>query len=565
MRSTLLGRLGSCRNASCLKNRSDSGRARLNRTSTPCIATRTFTTATRSSDTNSSQQEGSGDHLAFDTVCELASSTLRYGAGATSEVGADLAQQFRARQVVLFTDANVRDLACMNVVLESLERHGISHVAVYDQVRVEPNDGSFRHAIQFLQSLEYDAVVALGGGSVIDTAKAANLFACHDDVDLYDFVNAPIGRGLPVPALNSKGKAIKPLIAIPTTAGTGSETTGVAIFDDTATHSKTGIASRQIRPALGIVDPDNTATLPPKVATYSGLDVLCHAMESYTALPYTKRIKPTSPQVRPAYQGSNPIADVWSLFALKTCAANLVAAVHPHDNNSNAEARSQMLLASSAAGMGFGNAGVHLCHGMSYPISSQVRDFRGVRQACNGPSFGPARIERDCFGAGRLLVHGRGGPRTARNVRSDLGRSAAAAKTRGLRIGRVGLVRGCRVVAGRRDPDAVRRAERQGRIEAPWVHGGRHPVAGAGHAPAAPRHQDQPPTTHRRKGARVPLPTSDERSMKAIHVHSEHVPSAIDDWTCTRCHRVLLGMGGDVNQHSLVRNNCSNLTRGELG
>jgi hydroxyacid-oxoacid transhydrogenase len=379
MRSTLLGRLGSCRNASCLKNRSDSGRARLNRTSTPCIATRTFTTATRSSDTNSSQQEGSGDHLAFDTVCELASSTLRYGAGATSEVGADLAQQFRARQVVLFTDANVRDLACMNVVLESLERHGISHVAVYDQVRVEPNDGSFRHAIQFLQSLEYDAVVALGGGSVIDTAKAANLFACHDDVDLYDFVNAPIGRGLPVPALNSKGKAIKPLIAIPTTAGTGSETTGVAIFDDTATHSKTGIASRQIRPALGIVDPDNTATLPPKVATYSGLDVLCHAMESYTALPYTKRIKPTSPQVRPAYQGSNPIADVWSLFALKTCAANLVAAVHPHDddNNNNAEARSQMLLASSAAGMGFGNAGVHLCHGMSYPISSQVRDYWG--------------------------------------------------------------------------------------------------------------------------------------------------------------------------------------------
>jgi hydroxyacid-oxoacid transhydrogenase len=262
-------------------------------------------------------------------------------------------------------------------------RAGIRNVFVYDRVRVEPNDASFRHAIDFLQDLEsYDAVVALGGGSVIDTAKVANLFACHDDVDLYDFVNAPIGKVLPVPAVNSKGHAIKPLIAIPTTAGTGSETTGVAIFDDTATHSKTGIASRQIRPSLGIVDPNNTAALPPKVATYSGLDVLCHAMESYTALPYTKRIRPASPQLRPAYQGSNPIADVWSLFALKTCAENLVAAVQQHDN---AEARSHMLLASSAAGMGFGNAGVHLCHGMSYPISSQVRSYRGYDHVMDHP------------------------------------------------------------------------------------------------------------------------------------------------------------------------------------
>jgi hydroxyacid-oxoacid transhydrogenase len=326
---------------------------------------------------------GSDADFAFDTVCELASSNLRYGAGATSEVGADLAQQYRAQRVALFTDANVRTLPCMSVVRESLDRHGIRNVFVYDQVRVEPNDASFRHAIEFLQDLEsYDAVVALGGGSVIDTAKAANLFACHDDVDLYDFVNAPIGKGLPVPAVNSKDQAIKPLIAIPTTAGTGSETTGVAIFDDTATHSKTGIASRQIRPSLGIVDPNNTATLPLKVATYSGLDVLCHAMESYTALPYTKRIQPASPQLRPAYQGSNPIADVWSLFALKTCAANLVAAVQPHGN---VEARSQMLLASSAAGMGFGNAGVHLCHGMSYPISSQVRSYRGYDHVTDHP------------------------------------------------------------------------------------------------------------------------------------------------------------------------------------
>lgn len=365
-----------CRDA-CSKIGADPGRARRNRASSPSC----FLTARGLSTKEKEVHNGSGA-VAFDTVCELASSNLRYGMGATSEVWADLSQQFRARRVAVFTDATVRALPCMGVVLESFERSGIRDVAVYDQVRVEPNDASFHHAIHFLRGLEYDAVVALGGGSVIDTAKAANLFACHDDVDLYDYVNAPIGKGLPVPTLSSKGKAIKPLIAIPTTAGTGSETTGVAIFDDTATNSKTGIASRQIRPALGIVDPDNTATLPPKVATYSGLDVLCHAMESYTALPYTRRIRPAWPQLRPAYQGSNPIADVWSLFALQTCAANLVAAVHEHDN---AEARSQMLLASSAAGMGFGNAGVHLCHGMSYPISSQVRDYWGYDHLADHP------------------------------------------------------------------------------------------------------------------------------------------------------------------------------------
>jgi hydroxyacid-oxoacid transhydrogenase len=268
----------------------------------------------------------------------------------------------------------------MDVLLESLERHRIASVHIYDRVRVEPNDASFLDAIRFLRSTEYDAVVALGGGSVLDTAKAANLYACHDDADLFDFVNAPVGRGLPIPARNRRGEHLKPLVAIPTTAGTGSETTGVAIFDDSATRSKTGIASRRIRPALAIVDPANALTMPRKVATYSGLDVLCHAVESYTALPYTKRARPASPQTRPAYQGSNPIADVWSLFALQTCAKNLVDAATALDQADEAillESMSQMLLAAAAAGVGFGNAGVHLCHGMSYPIASQVKTYQG--------------------------------------------------------------------------------------------------------------------------------------------------------------------------------------------
>jgi hydroxyacid-oxoacid transhydrogenase len=304
-----------------------------------------------------------------DPICELAASNLRFGPGATAEVGMDLRDALGAKSVVVFTDPNVKQLDCMQVVLESLEQSQIQNVFVYDQVRVEPNEASFQHAIDFLRDKDYDAIVAIGGGSVMDTAKAANLYACFPPQEgFYDYVNPPVGKGLPVPSGN-----LKPLIAIPTTAGTGSETTGVAIFDDTATSSKTGIANRRLKPNLGIVDPDNTRTLPREVATYSGLDVLCHGMESYTALPFHQRSKPTSPIHRPAYQGSNPISDVWSLFALESAAKNLPIVINEPDNE---QARANMLLASSAAGIGFGNAGVHLCHGMSYPVASQVKSFQ---------------------------------------------------------------------------------------------------------------------------------------------------------------------------------------------
>jgi hydroxyacid-oxoacid transhydrogenase len=300
-----------------------------------------------------------------DSICELAASNLRFGPGATSEVGQDLAF-LKAKRIMVVTDPNIAQLPCMQVLLESLERSQLTPI-VFQDVRVEPNDVSFQRAIRaFSESQHYDAVVALGGGSVLDTAKAANLYATYPPENFYDYVNPPLGKGLPVPG------PLPPLIAIPTTAGTGSETTGVAIFDDTATKSKTGIADRRLKPTLGIVDSDNTASLPTTVATYSGLDVLCHAIESYTALPFSQRPKPTSPILRPAYQGANPISDVWSLFALQTTAKYLRRA----QDSSDVEARAQMLLASSAAGMGFGNAGVHLCHGMSYTVASQVKTYQ---------------------------------------------------------------------------------------------------------------------------------------------------------------------------------------------
>ncbi len=237
---------------------------------------------------------------------------------------------------------------------------------MFDRVRVEPTDVSFKEAIAFATDGAFDAFVGVGVGSTIDTAKVVYLYSTFP-ADLLAYVNAPIGQGLPVPG------PLKPLIAIPTTAGTGSETTGVAIFDLTEQHAKTGIAHRRLKPTLGIVDSENTRTLPSVVAASTGLDVLCHALESFTVLPYDQRPRPERPILRPAYQGTNPISDIWSLKAIELVAHYLVrAARDPEDD----EARSNMILASSVAGMGFGNAGVHLPHGMSYPVSGMVRDFK---------------------------------------------------------------------------------------------------------------------------------------------------------------------------------------------
>jgi hydroxyacid-oxoacid transhydrogenase len=295
---------------------------------------------------------------------EMVTSGIRYGAGVTREVGAELSD-IGKRHVLVFTDPNLRNLPPVATVLESLSTHKI-RFSVFDRVRVEPTDESFKEATAAAQADDFDAFVAVGGGSSMDTAKAANLYSCYP-ADFLEYVNPPIGRGQPVPG------PVKPLIAIPTTAGTGSETTGVAICDLAGLHAKTGIAHRRLKPTIGLVDPENTRTLPAAVATSAGLDVLSHAIESYTALPFGQRPRPERPILRPAYQGSNPVSDIWSLEALRLTAAYLKRAVaDPSDD----EARACMLLAASYAGIGFGNAGVHLPHGMSYPVAGLVRNFR---------------------------------------------------------------------------------------------------------------------------------------------------------------------------------------------
>jgi len=311
--------------------------------------------------------------MAHETIFTMDTSSIKYGPGATREVGEEL-RRLGARRTLVVTDPTVARLAPVATTLAAIRAAGID-AELFDRVRVEPTDASFAEAIATATAGNFDAYVAVGGGSSIDTAKAANLYATYP-ADLLAYVNAPIGRGEPVPG------PLKPLIAIPTTAGTGSETTGVAIFDYLELGAKTGIAHRALRPVMGIVDPENTRTMPPTVAACSGLDVLSHAIESLTALPYSARPAPDGPGARPAYQGSNPISDLWSAQAIRMVAANIVRACGP---NADDETRGQMLLAAAFAGIGFGNAGVHLPHGMSYPVAGLVRDFVPAGYAVDHP------------------------------------------------------------------------------------------------------------------------------------------------------------------------------------
>jgi hydroxyacid-oxoacid transhydrogenase len=302
--------------------------------------------------------------MGLETIFTIDAANIKFGSGATREVGYDM-KAIGATRVMVVVDPHLTESETVATALESLKAEGLDTV-VFDGVRIEPTDVSLKEAIAFATEGRFDGYVAIGGGSTIDTAKVADLYSTYP-AEFLEYVNAPIGKATPVPG------PLAPLVAIPTTAGTGSEATGQAIFDLSAMHAKTGISHRALRPRLGIVDPDNTRTLPRMAIACTALDVFSHAIESYTALPFEKREAPESPRLRPSYQGANPISSMWAARALEIGSKYVVRAMEDPDD---VEARTSMILASSIAGMGFGSAGVTLPHGMSYPISGLVKEYK---------------------------------------------------------------------------------------------------------------------------------------------------------------------------------------------
>lgn len=299
-----------------------------------------------------------------ETVFTYAAPGLKFGRGASKEIGHDLAARGASR-VLLVTDAGLVAAGHAQPLADSLTAAGLA-VTAYDRVQVEPTDQSLAEAVDHARATgPFDAIVALGGGSSIDTAKAVNLLLTNDG-DVLDFVNAPVGGG------RAPTEPLLPLVAVPTTTGTGSESTTICVLDVLAQRVKSGISHAALRPTLAVVDPDLTHTQPPEVTAASGMDLLCHALESWTARWYAE-FPAKAPGERVPYCGANPIADLWAERALGLVASALRDAVR---DDSDPDARERMALAATFAGLGFGNAGVHLPHANAYPIAGQVREWR---------------------------------------------------------------------------------------------------------------------------------------------------------------------------------------------
>ena len=289
--------------------------------------------------------------------------TFTFGAGCLAEAGEQALEQ-GLKRVALFTDQSLRSSVHVAAVSASLRAAGVEFV-IYDEISVEPTTASFQAAARFASEGKFDGYVSVGGGSVMDTCKAANLYATHP-ADFMSYVNAPIGGGQKVPG------PLKPHIACPTTAGTGSETTGIAIFNLTDINAKTGIISRRLIPTVALIDPTVTLTLPAKVMAASGFDCMSHALESLTARPWPRRLNPARGVNRPVSQGANPFSDALAGEALRSVGKFLVRAVN---DASDIEARTEMMFAATQAGIAFNAAGCHLPHGLSYPVSGLTRDF----------------------------------------------------------------------------------------------------------------------------------------------------------------------------------------------
>jgi alcohol dehydrogenase class IV len=298
-----------------------------------------------------------------DRAFTLGMPTFTFGPGVLAETG-DNAAELGLRRVALFTDKQLAAGEHVAKVKASLAAANVDCV-VYDEVVIEPTDKSLQDATRFARESRVDGYVSVGGGSVMDTCKAANLYSSQP-AEFMTYVNAPIGAGQRVPG------PVKPHIACPTTSGTGSETTGIAIFTLTSMNAKTGIISRRLIPTVALVDPDVTRTLPANVVASTGFDCMSHALESMTARLYPRRLNPAQGIRRPVSQGANPFSDTLATQALQGVGRFLVRAVK---DASDTEARTEMMYAAMLAGIAFNAAGCHLPHGLSYAVSGLIEDW----------------------------------------------------------------------------------------------------------------------------------------------------------------------------------------------
>jgi alcohol dehydrogenase class IV len=306
--------------------------------------------------------------LPTDTAWQFAMSKIKFGLGVASEIGYDL-KKLGLKNCLIVTDSVMVKIGLVDKIVQSIKEQNIS-ATVWDRVEPEPSLKSMQDCIDDFIDSNFDGFVALGGGSVIDSAKVIALVLTHGG-KILDYMPASFGgEGKKIPG------PFKPLIAVPTTSGTGSETSPSSVITFPEKLVKGALFCG--RPTLGILDPLLTVTMPPSVTAATGMDALVHAIEAYFVRPYTSRTKPATPPERPIFTGSTELTDLFAEKAIELIGKYLRLAVN---NGNNLEARSGMLLASFLAGAAFTNAGVCTVHAMAYPVGGQWHTPHGITNA----------------------------------------------------------------------------------------------------------------------------------------------------------------------------------------
>jgi alcohol dehydrogenase class IV len=273
-------------------------------------------------------------------------STIHFGQNASAEAGPE-ARRLGATKALLVTDKVLMGGGITQPVIDSLEKAGVG-VAIYDGIDAEPTLAHVRQGVEVFRQKGCDILVAAGGGSPIDAAKAVSVM-CTNPGKIQDYIG-----------LGKITKPGVPLLAVPTTAGTGSEATVFTIITDTERDVKMLIGSPVVMPTVAIVDPLLTLKMPRSITAATGLDALIHAIEAYVSV------------------RAQPMSDVFCLSAIRLLSEFLPQA---WANPDNVEARSQTMLGALQAGIAFSNASVALVHGMSRPIGANFHVAHGISNA----------------------------------------------------------------------------------------------------------------------------------------------------------------------------------------
>jgi alcohol dehydrogenase class IV len=268
---------------------------------------------------------------------------ILFGPGAVEKIGAE-AQLLKSKKVLIITDPGVIQAGLLESVEKSLQSAGLTF-AIFDGVEPDPRMEVVEKSVEKAKQEGTDLIIGFGGGSSLDIAKVTSILLTNPGkVDLFFGIDLVPNPGIP-------------MILVPTTAGTGSEVTPIAILSDTKEKLKKGIVTAHLFPEVAIVDPKLTTGLPPSVTAFTGMDALTHAIESYTSV------------------NATDLTDLLAYRAMELCSKNLRVA---YAHGENLIARSNMMEGSLLAGIAFANAGVGAVHAFAYPLGGEFHLPHGL-------------------------------------------------------------------------------------------------------------------------------------------------------------------------------------------